>query len=93
MSDVKHTPGPWLVVGDADPEVHAEDGTWIVNQVCSGAGDENDDGMANARLIAAAPDLLAACKAFDLALYAGSRDELIAAAVLARGAISKAEQA
>lgn len=38
-------------------------------------------------------DILAACKAIDIALCIGNRDELIAAAVLARAAISKAEQA
>jgi hypothetical protein len=36
-------------------------------------------------------DLLAACKAFDLAMCSGSRDEIIEAAIAARAAIAKAE--
>lgn len=41
----KHTPGPWSVNGG--------DEVWIGNRICIYVGDEND-----ARLIAAAPDLL-----------------------------------
>ncbi len=48
------TPGPWIVSGEVDPEIILADGTWITNQVCSGAGDKDDDGMANASLIVAA---------------------------------------
>ncbi len=54
----KHTPGPWKVVGTE---------IWGANvKIASGRGayDEKDrqKNKANARLIAAAPDLLAACK-------------------------------
>ncbi len=56
----EYTPGPWVVVGDADPEIHTNDGTWITSQVLG--ADSGDDGQANARLIAAAPDLLAICR-------------------------------
>lgn len=57
---MSHTPGPWAV-GDkrgvwAGPVVMANDGQRGVAFVCG----ESD---ANARLIAAAPDLLAACEA------------------------------
>ena len=84
----KHTPGPWHVVGESDPEIHGPDGEWITHQVCSGAGDENNDGQANARLIAAAPDLLAACKA-ALVWFDAAQDT--AAAKQLRTAIAKAE--
>jgi hypothetical protein len=50
-----------------------------------------EEAKANANLFAAAPDLLAACKAFDVAMCNGSREELIEAAVAARAAIAKAE--
>jgi hypothetical protein len=67
----KHTPGPWVVhlttYPDGDPSIHV--GTpgalavtpQYVAQVCSWGGPcaEQD---ANASLIAAAPDLLAACE-------------------------------
>lgn len=62
--DSKHTPGPWIATDGPDPEVITPDGTTICSQVCSGADDEPDnDGRTNARLISAAPDLLAACEA------------------------------
>lgn len=70
----KHTPGPWTVAADPDSEndvyyaVFAEDGI-------SDARFEDDfiavtnlnhaNNEANARLIAAAPDLLAVLKAFS----------------------------
>ena len=62
MSEEKHTPGPWEVIGwklegfdmsVINPKGEAELGNWLVAGV---------RWKANARLIAAAPDLLAACK-------------------------------
>ncbi len=99
MSDGKHTPGPWMAIpaGPHDDEVNVVGPTHKLNEdehwLCQTFAKAGHNTLANARLIAAAPDLLAACKAFDIALCIGSRGELIAAAVLARGAISKAEQA
>lgn len=61
----EHTPGPWII--ETEPfNVWTTDGFLIAHCV-RGFGDFNDDeawetGVANARLIAAAPDLLAACK-------------------------------
>jgi len=58
----KHTPGPWLV----DPERpyvvtdDAHNPMDVAYSECDG-----QVGLANARLIAAAPDLLAACEAAD----------------------------
>jgi len=65
-----HTPGPWTARGGRDPNTPSfynenfaiigpiEDGAeWVaIPAIC-----DNED---NARLVAAAPDLLAACKAF-----------------------------
>lgn len=65
---VAHTPGPWRAVGRlvlAESRVHAAFGVRIVD-----AKNERTDlipeseQVANARLIAAAPDLLAVCQAF-----------------------------
>ena len=64
MGTTKHTPGPWMATG------HETDPRWQVFYRHSSGGlvrvaicdDDRDDG-ANARLIAAAPDLLDACKA------------------------------
>jgi len=63
----KHTPGPWKVsiFGDIETEKTDEYGIAIrriaYDEGCLGGGNEED--QANARLIAAAPELLEACKA------------------------------
>ena len=63
MTD-KHTPGPWRI-DPADPHhvIAADDGDWSDFWSVSTATDDCGPGMsrtiANARLIAAAPDLLA----------------------------------
>jgi len=62
----KHTPGPWGLIGGADGDIlvtspHDEDG--IDDDVCLVYGGNDDvpsTKMANARLIAAAPDFLSA---------------------------------
>jgi len=60
--ETKHTPGPWWV-GEEDSfdgiAVMYRDGMVPVANVQTGYTDRNSE--ANARLIAAAPDLLAAC--------------------------------
>ena len=69
MSDERHTPGPWNVddLGDESfCETNHKYGIGSPNSPCyrlakiEGLG---ETALANARLIAAAPDLLAACKA------------------------------
>jgi hypothetical protein len=65
-NEAKHTPGPWKVepyplnvcAPGASPR-----GNDLAICTCDGPADET--GIANARLIAASPDLLAACE-FDL---------------------------
>lgn len=68
MSEAKHTPGPWSFRTDGvtgDNGIHA-DGTGIFAEAFADirrAGeDARDEAHANARLIAAAPELLAALK-------------------------------
>jgi hypothetical protein len=91
MDDVKHTPGPWKVytaknggkiigIGDAEGG-----GVTDPNFALWRAGKEQ---QANARLIAAAPDLLAALEGMMALLDAGSLYEPQAYA--ARAAIAKA---
>lgn len=68
----KHTPGPWKAVDNSweISTVYAADGTVVAE--CPIAGcvtEESQDDLepimeANARLVAASPDLLAACKEF-----------------------------
>lgn len=88
-----HTPGPWEVRPGAGLGLHS----WTIWATSEGRYigriDDNDQGEANARLIAAAPDLLAACReALDLLEERSATDER--AAYLAQhmaDAIAKAE--
>lgn len=65
--DGKHTPGPWAV-GDYSPKrisypILTDSGPMKGLQQPAEAGGRNEsEALANANLIAAAPDLLAACK-------------------------------
>ena len=60
---MSHTPGPWEIHPYADNEgdIHGGDGK-LVCMMRQGDTDPEDDWSADARLIAAAPDLLAALK-------------------------------
>lgn len=70
-----HTPGPWVIhewgIGDSVIEVNGPDGAQIAEIDTLRESTETEhvrasgEHRANARLIAAAPDLLAACKAAD----------------------------
>ena len=71
----KHTPGPWLLAGDDGKSDATAYARTPVNQnplyiarvygegVLASSSPGTEERKANARLIAAAPDLLAACKA------------------------------
>lgn len=71
MSESKHTPGPWFVSG---VRFRMNGGEWHSinrydeakkqdeNIACVGFDPRNGAGLTDARLIAAAPDLLEACK-------------------------------
>lgn len=70
MSGAKHTPGPWSVDHDHPNPVIVTDDLYIAevmddcwDESRAGAGDPDAEQRANASLIAAAPDLLAACEA------------------------------
>ena len=89
MTD-KHTPGPWRV--DDNYVLCLYDGR--PNNICRmlGRGDETE---ANARLIAAAPDLLEACEvmvaAYDEGLGISFRDGYFKGVALMRKAVKKAK--
>ena len=87
----KHTPGPWFVI-----EHKNADCVWTVqDKECGGGhaialrymiGPRDDEDVANARLIAAAPEMLEALKAIDQAIMIEGKN-----ANLIRAAIAKAE--
>ncbi len=72
----KHTPGPWVVRGQGTPLlcVTDHDSAYIVDRFTLPSFRPDEEREANARLIAAAPDLLVACKmaAERLHRFAGS---------------------
>ena len=100
----KHTPGPWFIFGNGhcvggantDPTTLAEHPTAGI-AMCGMARREPAECEANARLIAAAPDLLAALQGLDeaycragTALTRDERHEDRCRLIAARAAILKA---
>ena len=70
----KHTPGPWTIADDNGTDIgiiarkRGRGGQMVAMvTVDEDVPQDDDERLANARLIAAAPDLLAACKAFAAA--------------------------
>lgn len=97
MSDAKHTPGPWEVVLFF-PDDCKDEGYWIRDEInrnwiarvhrWNGAPRSPDaTSKANAYVLAAAPDLLAAWEQF---LVAKNADETTAAALAGLAAVQKA---
>ena len=94
----KHTPGPWLIEAQnshtgAIATVHNTTDVWVEiwseNWIVTGMGPEEQS--ANARLIAAAPDLLEALKEIIAAADGDGWNQLDASFATARAAIAKAE--
>ncbi len=86
----EHTPGPWEAIGW---EVHAAEEERCYIGAVTSADTGGDEAFANARLIAAAPDLLEAAKAAQQWLAHGNPDNLEAVADIEqelRAAIAKA---
>lgn len=90
-----HTPGPWKAEGWESVVVNDANGNTLV--LMPGASYGLAAVKANAALIAAAPDLLAACKAVEDAWTGGEsgdwRGALDLALGMARAAIAKARGA
>jgi hypothetical protein len=80
--ECRHTPGPWEIERTAhvDLWITAPDGRHIVGTVSCG-GDQKTEGRANARLIAAAPDMLAALEAVIHAAFEPTWAQLVADAI------------
>ena len=83
MSETKHTPGPWHTAGDQGVQIRSQR-----DQIAKVWTMRGNEWKANARLIAAAPELLEALKA----VLANSLDSkgLADAHKQARAAIAKA---
>lgn len=90
-----HTPGPWHLSDEVNPLITNERGNVDVAQVFfyddGTVGSLRPAAYADARLIAAAPDLLEALKACESALFGLGEDYRIDSAwAKARAAIAKA---
>ena len=92
MNAARHTPGPWTYPGGTGNFVGGPDRLRIAD--LGGLERSPEERQANARLIAAAPDLLAACKSvLDSVPFASYRGdgELEECEARLRFAILKAE--
>ena len=92
--EVKHTPGPWFITGSMTKYVEARIPGRMIQEVAACGPTAADDGygeqqMANARLIAAAPELLEALE--SVLENCLDSDGLAAAYEKARAAIAKAK--
>ena len=93
---MSHTKGPWRIQEQIDKEtgmVYLSGHNWIGFAgiiVEMDGGLPSKEGQANARLIAAAPELLEACKALYNAK--GNQSRLKKALIKAQSAIAKAEE-
>lgn len=63
MSNAKHTPGPWRTGGKDGRIIYAADGFAVADATVFHGRHEGEHSE-NARLIAAAPELLEACETF-----------------------------
>lgn len=102
MVETKHTPGPWkwATIGDyayviGKPEwpcrSNGINGEWEVAQVDDLIGEHDAEVKANARLIAAAPELLDAAR--EALFYITDIDNAHRSVKLLRAAIAKASTA
>ena len=91
MTDSTHTPGPWGLSKTewASHAVLADDDVEVCF-VCAGEHDAETE-LANARLIAAAPDMLAALRAMVTAEKYGTTATHDSAMMAVRDALAKAE--
>ena len=83
---VKHTPGPWFAVGyqvEIESETVADICTTNANLFGQGGLHDDARAMANARLIAAAPEMLrllaVARDSLEVSNFEGEEDQLLAA--------------
>ena len=96
------TPGPWIVETDVFGKLDISVFAGVVrydSRIAMIQGRESPDdtsppretALANAHLIAAAPDLLAACHKFIQSMRSGQREKCDVALVMANAAVAKAE--
>jgi len=74
MGDAKHTNGPWAWYGPTRGEgltftheahVGPGEGNDVCGPIAAVSGDDDEQAVANAKLVAAAPDILAVVRAYE----------------------------
>ena len=94
MDEAKHTPGPWLTHKEGFSSIYIESriGGGMLQEVasCGPTGEGSDQQEANARLIAAAPELLEALAEIVSAADGEGWNQLDPSLSKARAAIAKA---
>ena len=90
----QHTPGPWEIfpaytnANRFPVGVNHQDGSATIFAEVNGKGGKDEQNIANARLIAAAPELLAVCQA----LTGPNWPDIVAVIMQAHAAVAKATQ-
>jgi hypothetical protein len=87
MKTLNHTPGPWILERDRAKSLSIYGDTTFIGEVYHEVDEPSPEENANARLIAAAPDLLDACR-MALSCMAPDDNDITARAL--RAAIAKA---
>ena len=85
-----HTPGPWEITGHSDCQLITRDVPVMLGPPVAIGRTYGPNQIANARLIAAAPDLLAAGKILLAAADEGDADKCMDGYDALRAAIAKA---
>jgi hypothetical protein len=88
--NTQHTPGPWSAVQTDRYNTDIQGPKYSVANISIGHDDDVPEMQANARLMAAAPELLAALQRFASAMKQRSYPELQGVACDAFAAIAKA---
>ena len=99
MTNTKHTPGPWRTIESTNTTMRTVVGPDFPGQgyiadvnLCRTNDAQDVDGEANARLIAAAPELLQLVKDMREAFYVkGTRKALLAVMERSKSVMEKAE--
>lgn len=96
MNKIEHTPGPWIRHPYDKVYIHktANQPDYVGRQIAVAshfAGVKREEAEANAQLIAAAPDLLRACKNAQQALIERDEDLMMGAMCMCTAAITKVE--
>lgn len=89
MATINHTPGPWYVISEQGL-IQADSGVYVVSRTERTIGMKAGEQEANNRLIAAAPELLAALETLLTAVEVDKVPGIGLATDKARAAIRKA---